>query len=147
MRCRVVWDPAVASHDASPLLEGPEPGPLRHEGDFDDTGSTFPFGAHVSVVEVDTETDKVTMNRHIVVGDCWHILNPVQALFEWVQYDDRNPLTTNLADYTIPAASEPSSFEASNSETDSPRSPAQGKRIGEAGTIRPASAIQFRGPS
>ena len=72
--------------------------------------STFPFGAHVSVVEVDTETGKVTMRRHIAVDDCGRILNPLlvrgqqhggiaqgaaQALFEWVQYDaDGNPLTT-----------------------------------------------------
>ena len=85
------------------LPDGLEPGVLRHEGDFDGTGSTFPFGAHVSVVEVDTETGKVTMRRHIAVDDCGRILNPLlvrgqqhggiaqgaaQALFEWVQYDE-----------------------------------------------------------
>jgi carbon-monoxide dehydrogenase large subunit len=149
---------AVASKDASKLPEGVEPGPLRHEGDFDGTDSTFPFGAHVSVVEVDSETGGVTMLRHIAVDDCGRILNPLlvtgqqhggiaqgaaQALFEWVQYDeDGNPLTTNLMDYTIPAASELSSFETSNTETDSPRNPLGAKGIGESGTIGSTPAIQ-----
>ena len=50
---------------------------LRHELDFDGTNSTFPFGAHVSVVEVDTETGKVTLRRHVAVDDCGRILNPL----------------------------------------------------------------------
>jgi aerobic carbon-monoxide dehydrogenase large subunit len=148
---------AMASRDASRLPDGLEPGPLRHEGDFDGTGSTFPFGAHVSVVEVDTETGKVTMRRHIAVDDCGRILNPLlvrgqqhggiaqgaaQALFEWVQYDsDGNPLTTTLIDYMVPAASELPSFEASNTETDSPLNPLGAKGIGESGTIGSTPAI------
>ena len=155
----VSWEElASTSRDASRLPDGLEPGPLRHEGDFDGTNSTFPFGAHVSVVEVDTETGKVTMRRHIAVDDCGRVLNPLlvrgqqhggiaqgaaQALFEWVQYDDDgNPLTTNLMDYAIPAASEFPSFEASNTETDSPRNPLGAKGIGESGTIGSTPAIQ-----
>jgi len=155
----ITWEElASASRDAGRLPDGLEPGLLRHEGDFDGTGSTFPFGVHVSVVEVDMETGKVTMRRHISVDDCGRILNPLlvrgqqhggiaqgaaQALFEWVQYDgDGNPLTTNLADYTIPAASELSSFEVSNTETDSPRNPLGAKGIGESGTIGSTPAIQ-----
>ena len=143
------WPPPLATPAASPRASSPAR--LRHEGDFDGTGSTFPFGAHVSVVDVDTETGQVTMRRHIAVDDCGRILNPLlvrgqqhggiaqgaaQALFEWVQYDeDGNPLTSNLMDYAIPAASELSSFEASNTETDSPRNPLGAKGIGESGTI------------
>jgi carbon-monoxide dehydrogenase large subunit len=155
----VSWeDLAVASRDASRLPGDMEPGPLRHEGDFDGTDSTFPFGAHVSVVEVDTETGQVTMRRHIAVDDCGRILNPLlvrgqqhggiaqgaaQALFEWFQYDENgNPLTANLMDYTIPAASELPSFEASNTETESPRNPLGAKGIGESGTIGSTPAIQ-----
>ncbi|MEY2448890.1 MAG: aerobic carbon-monoxide dehydrogenase large subunit, partial [Acidimicrobiaceae bacterium] len=111
---------AVASRDAERLPDGLDAGPLRHEGNFDGTNSTFPFGAHVSVVEVDTETGDVRMKRHIAVDDCGRILNPLlvrgqqhggiaqgaaQALYEWVQYDaDGNPLTANLMDYAIPSA-------------------------------------------
>ncbi|MDA8045246.1 MAG: xanthine dehydrogenase family protein molybdopterin-binding subunit [Actinomycetota bacterium] len=155
----VSWaDLATASKDASKLPEGMEAATLRHEGDFDGGNSTFPFGAHVSVVEVDTETGGVRMVRHVAVDDCGRILNPLlvrgqqhggiaqgaaQALFEWVQYDeDGNPLTGNLMDYLIPAASEFCSFEASNTETDSPRNPLGAKGIGESGTIGSTPAIQ-----
>ena len=73
------------------------------------TGATFPFGAHVSVVEVDTETGRVTPLRHVAVDDCGRILNPLlvagqqhgglaqgvaQALYEEILYDaDGHPLT------------------------------------------------------
>jgi carbon-monoxide dehydrogenase large subunit len=148
---------ALASKDPGQLPEGVEPGPLRHEGDFDGTNSTFPFGAHVSVVEVDMETGQVRMRRHVAVDDCGRILNPLlvrgqqhggiaqgaaQALFEWVQYDeDGNPLTANLMDYAVPAASELVSFETSNTETDSPRNPLGAKGIGESGTIGSTPAV------
>ena len=155
----VSWEElASASHDATKLPDGVEPGALRHEHDFDGTDSTFPFGAHVSVVEVDTETGGVTMLRHIAVDDCGRILNPLlvrgqqhggiaqgaaQALYEQVMYDaDGNPITSNLADYSIPSAAELCSFETSNTETDSPRNPLGAKGIGESGTIGSTPAVQ-----
>jgi len=149
---------AAASHDAAKLPDGLEPGALRHELDFDGTDSTYPFGAHVSVVEVDTETGGVTMLRHIAVDDCGRILNPLlvrgqqhggiaqgaaQALYEHVMYDtDGNPVTSNLTDYAIPSPAELCSFETSNTQTDSPRNPLGAKGIGESGTIGSTPAIQ-----
>jgi len=149
---------AIASKDASKLPEGVEPGPLRHELDFDGQDSTFPFGAHVSVVEVDTETGGVKMLRHFAVDDCGRILNPMlvrgqqhggiaqgaaQALYEQVMYDsDGNPITSNVMDYAIPSAAELCSFDTSNTETDSPRNPLGAKGIGESGTIGSTPAIQ-----
>jgi carbon-monoxide dehydrogenase large subunit len=155
----VSWsDLAAASQDQSKLPDGVEAGPLRHELDFDGTDSTFPFGAHVSVVEVDTETGGVTMLRHVAVDDCGRILNPLlvrgqqhggiaqgaaQALFEHVMYDDDgNPITSNLMDYAMPSAAELCSFETSNTQTDSPRNPLGAKGIGESGTIGSTPAIQ-----
>ncbi len=149
---------AAASNDASKLPGDVEPGPLRHELDFDGTDSTFPFGSHVSVVEVDTETGGVTMLRHVAVDDCGRILNPLlvrgqqhggiaqgaaQALYEHVMYDaDGNPITSNLMDYAMPSAAELCSFETSNTQTDSPRNPLGAKGIGESGTIGSTPAIQ-----
>ncbi len=147
---------AQAAKDDSKRPDGMEAG-LAHELDFDGIDSTFPFGAHVSVVEVDTETGHVTMLRHVAVDDCGRILNPLlvtgqqhggiaqgaaQALFEVVSYDgDGNPITSNLMDYGIPSAAELASFETSNTETPSPRNPLGAKGIGESGTIGSTPAI------
>jgi len=147
---------AAAANDESKLPEGMEPG-LAHEHDFDGQSATYPFGAHVSVVEVDTETGGVQMMRHIAVDDCGTILNPLlvngqqhggiaqgaaQVLFEHVDYDELgNPKNGNLMNYLIPAASEMPSFEVSNTETASPRNPLGAKGIGESGTIGSTPAL------
>ncbi|HMC40164.1 MAG TPA: molybdopterin cofactor-binding domain-containing protein, partial [Acidimicrobiales bacterium] len=114
-------------------------------------GASFPFGAHLSVVEVDVETGRVRPLRHIAVDDCGRIVNPLlvtgqqhggigqgmaQALWEEVVFDgDGNPLTTNLADYAMPSAAEFPSFETLNTETPTHRNPLGAKGIGESGTI------------
>jgi len=119
---------------------------------------TFPFGAHVSVVEVDTETGQVTLLRHVTVDDAGPVLNPVlaegqrhggiaqgaaQALLEEVLYDaDGNPLTSTLADYAAISATELPSFELLASETPTTVNPLGVKGIGEAGTIGATPAIQ-----
>jgi carbon-monoxide dehydrogenase large subunit len=148
---------SIASNNEERRPEGMESG-LTHELDFDGTDSTFPFGAHVAVVEVDTETGGVELLRHVAVDDCGRILNPMlvtgqqhggiaqgvaQALFEGVFYDDEgNPVTGNLMDYAIPSAAELPSFETYNTETPSPRNPLGAKGIGESGTIGSTPAIQ-----
>lgn len=148
---------AVASQDASKLPTGMEAAILRHELDFNGGDSTFPFGSHVAVVEIDAETGGVRLVRHIAVDDCGRILNPMlvagqqhggiaqgvaQALFEWVQYDaDGNPLTGSLLNYLAPSPAELPSFETSNTQTDSPRNPLGAKGIGESGTIGATPAI------
>jgi carbon-monoxide dehydrogenase large subunit len=119
---------------------------------------TFPFGAHVSVVEVDTETGKVTLLRQVTVDDAGPVLNPVlaegqrhggiaqgaaQALLEEVLYDaEGNPLTSTLADYAAISAPDLPSFELVDSETPTSLNPLGVKGIGEAGTIGSTPAIQ-----
>jgi carbon-monoxide dehydrogenase large subunit len=119
---------------------------------------TFPFGAHVAVVEIDTETGKVTLKRHITVDDAGPVVNPVlaegqrhggiaqgaaQALLEEVRYDaDGNPLTSTLADYAAITATELPSFELVASQTPTPLNPLGVKGIGEAGTIGATPAVQ-----
>ncbi len=148
--------PAQAASWAD-LASAADGGVITHELDFDQGGATFPFGAHVAVVEVDTETGGVELLRHVAVDDCGTIMNPLlvagqqhggvaqgaaQALFEWVQYDeDANPRTANLADYLMPSAAELPSFEVSNTETASPMNPLGAKGIGESGTIGSTPAI------
>jgi carbon-monoxide dehydrogenase large subunit len=141
---------AVAAEEAA--------APLMVETDFAQDGPTFPFGAHVAVVEVDTETGLVRPLRHIAVDDCGRILNPLivsgqqhggiaqgmaQALWEEIRYDDDgNPLTSTLADYAMPSAAELPSFESANTETPTPRNPLGAKGIGESGTIGSTPAVQ-----
>ncbi len=132
-------------------------GQLQHELDFSEGDSTFPFGTHVSVVEIDQETGAIELLRHVAVDDCGRILNPMlvsgqqhggiaqgiaQVLFEHVQYDeDGNPRSANLMDYLMPSAAEMVNFETSNTETDSPRNPLGAKGIGESGTIGSTPAL------
>ena len=126
--------------------------------DFNQGDASYPFGAHVAVVEVDTETGGVDLVRHVAVDDCGRILNPLlvtgqqhggiaqgaaQALYEGVAYDDDgNPLTGNLMDYAIPSAAELPSFETHNTETPTPLNPLGAKGIGESGTIGSTPAVQ-----
>ena len=146
-----------AAHDDARRPDDMEPG-LASELDFNQGEATYPFGAHVAVVEVDTETGRVELIRHIAVDDCGRILNPLlvsgqqhggiaqgvaQALYEGVVYDDDgNPLTGNLMDYAMPSAAELPSFESSNTETPTPLNPLGAKGIGESGTIGSTPAVQ-----
>jgi carbon-monoxide dehydrogenase large subunit len=131
---------------------------LAHALDFNQGEATYPFGAHIAVVEVDVETGRVEHLRHVAVDDCGKVLNPLlvagqqhggiaqgaaQALWEAVVYDDDgNPLTANLMDYAVPSAAELPSFEASNTETPTPLNPLGAKGIGESGTIGSTPALQ-----
>ena len=131
---------------------------LDGEFDFHQDGATFPFGAHIAVVEVDAETGKVRLLRHVAVDDCGTVLAPLlvegqqhggiaagvgQALFEEVSFDaDGNPVTSNLADYGIPTAAELPSFETHSTETPTPLNPLGAKGIGEAATIGATPAVQ-----
>ena len=132
--------------------------PLLVEHDTQQAGSTFPFGAHVSVVEVDTETGRVVPVRHFAVDDCGLIVNPLlvdgqvhgglasgiaQALWEQYLYDeDGNPLTTTLADYAMPSAAELPSFSVAHTETPSPLNSIGAKGIGESATVGSTPAVQ-----
>ena len=69
-------DLAQAAADDARRPEGME-ARLAHELDFDAGASSFPFGAHVAVVEVDRETGRVELLRHIAVDDCGRIVNPM----------------------------------------------------------------------
>jgi len=133
------------------------PDGLAADARFDATAPTFPFGAHLAVVEVDTETGKVTLARHVTVDDAGRILNPVlaegqrhggiaqgvaQALLEEVRFDaDGNPLTSTLVDYAAITAPELPSFELVASETPTSINPLGAKGIGEAGTIGSTPAV------
>jgi len=126
--------------------------------DFDQGATTFPFGAHVSVVEVDSETGRVRVLRHVAVDDCGRVINPAlvegqqhggmaagisQALYEEIRYDaDGNLVTSTFAEYAFPSAAEFPSFDAVSTETPTPLNPLGAKGIGEAATIGSTPAVQ-----
>ena len=137
----------------------------RHAGDdglaaavnYTEGQPTFPFGTHLALVEVDTETGKARLLRHVTVDDAGTVVSPVlaegqrhggiaqgvaQALLEEMIYDDAgNPLTSTLVDYAAITAAELPSFELLASETPA-ANPLGAKGIGEAGTIGAAPATQ-----
>jgi carbon-monoxide dehydrogenase large subunit len=132
--------------------------PLMVQHDTAQAGSTFPFGAHISVVEVDTETGRVVPVKHIAVDDCGVIVNPLlvdgqvhgglasgigQALWEQFLYDaDGNPVTSTLAEYAMPSAAELPSFTTAHTETPSPTNELGAKGIGESATVGSTPAVQ-----
>jgi carbon-monoxide dehydrogenase large subunit len=158
-RLGVAGVPARALSWADLAVAGEKQGtPLVADQDFTQAGATFPFGAHVAVVEVDSETGLVRPVRHVAVDDCGRVLNPLlvagqqhggiaqgigQALWEAIAYDaDGNPLTATLADYGLPSAAEFPSFEAGGTETPTPLNPLGAKGIGESGTVGSMPAVQ-----
>jgi carbon-monoxide dehydrogenase large subunit len=130
---------------------------LRCESDVEGE-PTFPAGAYVAAVEVDTETGAVAVRRFVTVDDAGRILNPLLAegqvhggvaqgiaqalLEEFVYDDDGNPLTPTFADYAIVTAAELPWFESALLETPSPNNPLGAKGIAESGTIGAPPAVQ-----
>ena len=147
----ITWS-QLAEHAAA------EGGELAAGLDAEQSGATFPFGAHVSVVEVDTETGRITPLRHVAVDDCGRIVNPLlvegqqhgglaqgiaQALYEEVLFDDEGqPLTASLADYRMPSAADLFTFEAHTTETPTHMNALGAKGIGESATIGSTPAVQ-----
>jgi carbon-monoxide dehydrogenase large subunit len=150
--------PALSWADLAQRLEtSGRLGELQIETDFTPERPTFPFGAHVAVVEVDRETGKVELKRHVAVDDAGRIINPLvlegqvhggvaagigQALFEEIAYDEGgNPVTSNLVTYCMPGATELPSFETVEMQTPTPVNSLGVKGIGEAGTIGATPAV------
>jgi carbon-monoxide dehydrogenase large subunit len=143
---------------AVPLARLAEQDRLFVRAVFAAPGPTFPFGAHVAVAEVDTETGKAVLRRVVTVDDAGTVVNPLlaegqrhggiaqgaaQALLEEVVYDaDGNPLTASFADYPFVSATEVPSFELADMETPTSYNPLGAKGIGEAGTIGSTPAVQ-----
>jgi carbon-monoxide dehydrogenase large subunit len=149
---------AEAASDPSGVPEGTDPS-LSFDSDFGQSADgSYPFGAHVAVVEVDVETGQVRLTRHVAVDDCGRILNPLlvegqvhgglaqgiaQAMYEEVLYDDDgNPLSASLMAYEMPSAADLPSFETAHTVTPTPLNPLGAKGIGESATIGSTPAVQ-----
>jgi carbon-monoxide dehydrogenase large subunit len=139
-----------AAYLATDLPAGVEPG-LAATHFFEPPNFTFPFGAHLCVVEIDPETGEPTIRKYVGVDDCGNVINPMivdgqlhggitqgiaQALFEEAVYDQNGQLLTgSLMDYALPKASYLPDYELHRMTTPTPVNPLGAKGVGEAGTI------------
>lgn len=120
--------------------------------------ATFPSGAHLCEVEIDTETGQVALTRYTAVDDCGTILNPLlcegqihggivqgigQVLMENIVYDPDSGqlLTGSFQDYCMPRADDFCDFDLGNNESPSPNNPLGVKGVGEAGTLGAIPAV------
>lgn len=152
------WSEVAGLAVREPDEPGGDEARLYAEQIFEQEEASYPFGAHISVVEVDTETGTTRVLRHIAVDDCGTILNPIlvdgqvhggvaqgygQALTEEVVHDDdANLLSGTLVSYLIPTAEMLPSFEVGHTQTPTPLNPLGAKGIGEAATIGSTPAVQ-----
>ena len=132
------------------LPEGLEPG-LSEEAFFEPTGNTYPFGCHISMLEIDRDTGEPTLLKLIAVDDAGNLINPLivegqihgglaqgigQAMIEEITYDeDGQLLTGSLMDYALPRATDFPRFELYSTVTPTPLNPLGAKGVGEAGTL------------
>ncbi len=155
-RAKTFQDVTLQAYLAWNLPAGVEPG-LEASAFYDPTNFTFPFGAHLCVVEVDAQTGNVGVKRYVAVDDCGKAINPLivdgqvhggitqgvgQALYEGAIYDASGQLLTgSMLDYAVPKASQVPVYETARTETPSPHNPLGVKGVGETGTIASTAAV------
>ena len=147
---------ALAAYVPHNFPEDLEPG-LDFTSFYDPANFTFPFGAHIAVVEVDAETGAVEIVRYLAVDDVGNIVNPMivegqlhggvthgigQAMLEAAVYDENGQLASgSYMDYAMPRADDLPRFETDHQVTPCPHNPLGVKGAGEAGTIASPPAI------
>jgi len=147
---------ALATFAAHNLPEGMEP-TINADYVVDPETFSFPHGTHLAVVEVDTETGRVQLERYVAVDDVGNVVNPLivegqvhgglaqgiaQALYEEAIYDgDGNLVTATMADYLVPSAADLPRFETDRTVTPATSNPLGVKGVGEAGTIASTPAV------
>ena len=149
-KAKTIQDIALMANVAWNMPEGMEPG-LEASTFYDPPNFVFPYGSHLAVVEVDTETGHVELTKYTALDDCGPQINPVivegqvhggvvqgigQALWEEAVYDESAQLITgSMLDYALPRADRLPPIEVISTVTPSPHHPLGVKGIGEAGTI------------
>ena len=149
-QAKTIQDIALMANVAWNMPEGMEPG-LEASAFYDPPNFTFPFGAHLAVIEVDPDTGHIALQQYFAVDDCGVQINPMivegqvhggvvqgvgPALWEGAVFDDNGqPLTGTMQDYALPRADLLPDINVSSTTTPSPHHPLGVKGVGEAGTI------------
>jgi carbon-monoxide dehydrogenase large subunit len=147
---------ALMAYLAHNIPQGMEPG-LEATSFYDPVNFTFPFGAHVAVVEVDPDTGAVKLVKYTAVDDVGKVINPMivdgmvhggiaqgvgQALWEHGIYtDDGQLLSATMMDYAMPKADALPGYVTDRTVTPSPINPLGVKGAGETGTIASTPAV------
>ena len=113
---------AAAAQPGSRYLEDGEAAGLSARYRFSIDHMTYPYGAHVAVVEIDPGTGGVKVLRYLVAYEVGRAVNPALvedqlrggvaqgvggALFEEFSYDENGqPLSATFMDYLMPTAAE-----------------------------------------
>ena len=155
-KTKTIPEIAFSAWTAHALPEGVEP-TLTATYVFDPPNFTFPNGAHICVVEVDTETGEIEILRYVAVDDCGNQINPTivegqvhggiaqgiaEAQYEEAVYDeDGQLLTSAMHSYRIPSAAELPRYVTDTTVTPSSTNPMGVKGIGEAATIGAPPAV------
>ncbi len=145
-----IQDIALMANVAWDMPEGMDPG-LDATTFYDPPNFTYPFGTHIAVVEVDTDTGHVEVKRYVAADDCGPRINPMivdgqihggvvqgigPVLWEGAVYDeDGQLLTGSMMDYAIPKSNSLPNIETLTTVTASPHHPLGIKGVGETGTI------------
>ncbi len=155
-RSVTIQDTAMASHGPMELPEGVE-GHLDAQCVYDPPNLTYPFGAYICVVDIDTGTGHVKIRRFIAVDDCGPRINPMivegqvhggladgvgMALMEVIAFDEGgNCLGASFMDYLLPTSMECPSWECGETVTPSPHHPLGVKGVGESATVGSPPAV------
>jgi CO/xanthine dehydrogenase Mo-binding subunit len=118
---------------------------------------TYPFSAHVAVVELDVETGNIRINRYVVVHDCGTVINPMivegqvtgavnngieaATMSEFIYNEDGQLVNQTFADYLVASSCEAVSVQSYTMQYPTDRSIYGVKGIGEADVIGPLAAI------
>src|SRR6266536_715715 len=120
-KSKTIPEIAFSAFLAHNLPDGVEPG-LEETALFDPVNNTFPSGAHICVVEVDTDTGLAQILKYVAVDDGGNVVNPIiaegmvhggvaqgiaEGLYEEATYDEEGNLTSgNMGAYRVPSAAE-----------------------------------------
>ncbi len=155
-KAKTVAELAFSAWTAHNLPDGLEPG-LDALAIYDPGNFVFPYGAHVCVVEADTETGQVDILKYVAVDDVGRVINPLvvdgqvvggvvqgiaEALYEEARYDENGQLlTANMSTYAVPAAPEVPGVTIGRVSIPSSTNELGVKGVGETGTIASPAAV------
>ena len=155
-RAMGIQEVAAQAYLAHDMPNDLEPG-LEETSFFDPENFVFPFGTHITVVDVDPESGEIAFERYVAVDDVGNQINPKivegqvhggiaqgvgQALYEDAVYDSNGSLTTgSMQDYAVPKAEHIPTMETDSTVTPAPQNPLGVKGVGEAGTIAAPQAV------